>query len=130
MTYTGVLATILTGIEPAVALSLSCVPFLRPLIKGRSMDTTANTSGDNSDLRTFGASSNSRKTNRSDFKELDSHNDNSSEVQLHPMDPMGNKGVSSAEVGHDDLDRGQTPAVGDGGEFIVVKNSWHVVSGK
>ena len=127
MTYSGVLATVLTGIEPAVALSLSCVPFLRPLIKGRNPDSTTNTSGNNSDLRTFGAHSLSRKSNRTDFKELDSHNDNSSEVQLHPIDPMGNKGVSSAEVGHDD--DLQTTPVGDGGEFITVKKAWHVDSG-
>ncbi|KAB5513518.1 integral membrane protein [Coniochaeta sp. 2T2.1] len=62
MTYTGVLAIILSGIEPAVALSLACVPFLRPLVTGTVPTVHSHSS------RSGG------------FKEL-----NNSDVQLQPL---------------------------------------------
>lgn len=119
MTYTGVLATVFTGIEPAVALSLACVPFLRPLIRGRKLVT-------NTDSQYYANSSNLRSKDlassgsRAPFKEL---NDDSSEIQLRPME--GDQLKYEAEVGQG---QGQGQPSGSGGAILVNKR-WDVVSG-
>lgn len=123
MTYTGVLATIFTGIEPAVALSLACVPFLRPLIRG------AHKAGSGSDsqyassaLRSEGPSGVGGAGSRA-FKEL---HDDSSEIQLRPLG--GSDSLKyEAEVGH-----GQAvtpPPAESAAGAILVKKDWDVVSG-
>ena len=35
MTYTGILATILSGLEPSVSIALACIPQMRPLCTHR-----------------------------------------------------------------------------------------------
>lgn len=114
MTYTGVLATIFTGIEPAVALSLACVPFLRPLIKGNTVSTGTDSSYARRTIRSKGQSGSASRP----FKEL---NDDSSEVQLQPL---GSESLRyEAEAG-----REHTPPGGKKTGSIVVKKGWDVVS--
>src|SRR4051794_10623647 len=73
MTYTGVLATILTGMEPSIALSLACIPFLRPLVKRGALGSTGTDSRYAS--HTLGSKG---PTGSQGFKDI---SDNSSEVQ-------------------------------------------------
>ncbi|KAH7131010.1 integral membrane protein [Dactylonectria macrodidyma] len=77
MTHSGLIATIFSGLEPSVALALSCVPYLRPYFGGtfRSPKNTYNSDGV---IRSNKASNNSRP-----FEEL--NDDASSEVQLRPI---------------------------------------------
>ncbi len=118
MTYTGVLATIFTGIEPSVALSLACVPFLRPLIRGKK---TAGSGTDNSQyasstLRNTGLSETGRSRK---FKELQ---DDSSEIQLRPM------GSDSPKY-EADISQVEEKLPSESGGAILVKKGWTVVSG-
>ena len=114
MTYTGVLATLFTGIEPAVALSLACIPFLRPLLKGNKLSTRADSQYASGKLRSTGLSESGNRP----FKEL---NDDSSEIQLRPMGSDSLK--YEAEV-----TQGQMQTTEDVGG-IVVNKRWNVVSG-
>ncbi len=113
MTYTGVLSTIFTGIEPAIALSLACIPFLRPLISGGKLRSTGMDSPYPS--RTLGSKAPSGSANRQ-FKEL---SDDSSEVQLQPL---GNDALKyEAEVSRD---KQPTPSTG----AILVSKGWNIVT--
>ncbi|KAK4102572.1 hypothetical protein N658DRAFT_423405 [Parathielavia hyrcaniae] len=154
MTYTGVLATIFTGIEPSVALSLACVPFLRPLTRahrrqqqqhgkagaGHSTGSDGSQYG-GSTLRSGGGKSKAPPSglggNRAPFKEL---TDDSSEIQLQPLgsDQLKYEAEVSRqereEEEHDDdeeREKGRGPQTS--GELtagaIVVKKSWNVVPG-
>ncbi|KAL6407290.1 integral membrane protein [Ilyonectria robusta] len=78
MTDSGLLATIFSGLEPSVALALSCVPYLRPYFGG-TFRTPKNTYNSDGVIKSHegNASNNSRP-----FEEL---NDDASEVQLRPM---------------------------------------------
>ena len=120
MTYTGVLATIFTGIEPAVALSLACIPFLRPLIKGKALRSTGVDSPYPS--RTLGSKGPSGSANRP-FKEL---SDDSSEVQLQPLgsDSFRYEAEVSREGGHKEH---KQPIASTGA--ILVSKGWNIVSG-
>ncbi|KXX72992.1 hypothetical protein MMYC01_210536 [Madurella mycetomatis] len=114
MTYTGVLATIFTGIEPAIALSLACVPFLRPLIRRNEVSTRSDDRYTTSALRSEGPSGSGNRP----FKEL---NDDSSEIQLRPIGSDSLK--YEAEVS-----QGQKQPTESAGA-ILVKKGWNVVSG-
>jgi hypothetical protein len=117
MTYTGVLSTIFTGIEPSIALSLACVPFLRPLIKSNKMSTRADSQyeyGRSSTLRSKGPA----YSGNGHFKEL---NDDSSEVQLRPM------GRSDSMKYETEIGQGQQRPAEPAG-VIYVKKGWDVVS--
>ncbi|KAF2275265.1 uncharacterized protein EI97DRAFT_494860 [Westerdykella ornata] len=93
MTHEGVLATLLSGLEPSIAIVLACLPLLRPLL-GRSNKNKPSSYGYGSE---GGSGLYSKKPHRSGpFVELDeetSDNDNSSEVRLQPLkggEPVGN----------------------------------------
>ncbi|KAL2139585.1 hypothetical protein VTI28DRAFT_4957 [Corynascus sepedonium] len=118
MTYTGVLATIFTGIEPSIALSLACVPFLRPLLRrGNKLMST----GHDSQYASGGSTLRSRQGLSSrPFKEL---NDDSSETQLQPLGPDSLK--YEAEVSN----QGPRQPVNTSGGAIVVNKQWNVVTG-
>jgi hypothetical protein len=115
MTYTGVLATVFTGIEPAVALSLACVPFLRPLLRGTRMATDTDNQYAGTTLRSKDLTGSGNRA----FKEL---NDDSSDIQLRPME--GEQLKYEAEVGQG---QGQGQGTKSGG-VIHVKKHWDVVS--
>lgn len=90
-TGTGLLAFLFSTVEIAVAVSLACVPFLRPFFRG----TFGGSSADNSKYKTnasYAFSNQGTKVHRSrGFKELD--DENGSEVQLQPVDPEREIGV-------------------------------------
>jgi hypothetical protein len=122
MTYTGVLATIFTGIEPAVALSLACVPFLRPLIRSRN---NASTGSDSQYARSSKGISKGSSGSRGAFKALD---DDSSEIQLQPLGSDSLKYEAEVSPGG----RGEEPPVAstESAGAIFVKKDWDVVTGR
>ncbi|KAJ4302526.1 hypothetical protein N0V88_002675 [Collariella sp. IMI 366227] len=113
MTYIGILATMFTGIEPAVALSLACVPFLRPLIRG-------NLDASRSDNQ-YASGALSNGTSWGGSRALKELNDHSSEIQLRPVEIEALK--YEAEVGPGQK---QTP---ENEGAILVSKRWDVVSG-
>ncbi|KAK4032018.1 hypothetical protein C8A01DRAFT_20849 [Parachaetomium inaequale] len=114
MTYTGVLATIFTGVEPSIALSLACVPFLRPLIRRNNPSTGSDSPYGSRNLRGKGTSGTADRP----FKEL---NDDSSEIQLRPLGSDSLKYEAEVSPGH------KQPT--DSSGTILVKKGWNVVSG-
>ncbi|KAF7558101.1 hypothetical protein G7Z17_g21 [Cylindrodendrum hubeiense] len=114
MTHSGLLATVFSGLEPSVALALSCVPFLRPYFGGtfRSPKNTYNSDGV---VRSHNAiaSNNSRP-----FEEL---NDDSSEVQLRPIQGRQDTHVSAQSAAEEKIGVNTT-------SFITVKKHWDVRS--
>jgi hypothetical protein len=120
MTYTGVLATIFTGIEPAVALSLACIPFLRPLVKSGVLRSTGVDTPYAS--RTLGSKATPGSTGNRPFKEL---SDDSSEVQLQPLGSDSLK--YEAEVAREEPKGHKQPSNSTGA--ILVSKGWTIVSG-
>lgn len=115
MTYSGVVATILSGLEPSVALALACVPFLRPYF-GRGF-------GELKSSYNAGNGSKSLKENRSgDSRTFQELRDDASDVQLRPMNDgvqdthVSAKGTSNRITGSND----QT--------HITVQKQWEVKS--
>ncbi|ETS84625.1 hypothetical protein PFICI_02650 [Pestalotiopsis fici W106-1] len=90
-TGTGLLAFLFSTVEIAVAVSLACVPFLRPLFRG----TFGGSSADNSKYKTdasYAFSNKGTKAHHSQgFKELE---DDGSEIQLQPVDLEREIGVT------------------------------------
>ncbi|KAK1751358.1 hypothetical protein QBC47DRAFT_364381 [Echria macrotheca] len=125
MTYTGVLATIFTGIEPAVALSLACIPFLRPLVKSGILRST--TSDSRYPSRTLGSKGPVGSSGNRPFKEI---SDDSSEVQLRPLGSDSLK--YEAEVSREDSNsegHGDAAAKKPAGSgAILVSKGWNIVS--
>lgn len=115
MTYTGVLATILTGMEPSIALSLACIPFLRPLVKRGVLGSTGTDSRYAS--RTLGSKG---PAGSRPFKEI---SDDSSEVQLQPMGSDNFK--YEAEVSREEGPKGHKQPSGSTGAILVSKQ-WTV----
>jgi hypothetical protein len=118
MTHSGVLATILSGLEPAVAIALACIPLMRPLLGRKS--TNVNDSRykyDSSKMSKIYSKKAGRDTSNT-FSELVDDNDASSEVQLQPMNapPAARESI---------LQHGQLPPQKN--QDIVVKTSWEVV---
>lgn len=100
MTYTGVLATILSGLEPAVAIVLACIPLLRPLYKSRRSDD--DTSYYHGSGKTSGLSSSAKKGSVAQEHTLSALDSNSSEIQLRPVKPEHDVQVSAAPDGQDE----------------------------
>jgi hypothetical protein len=142
MTYTGVLATIFTGIEPAVALSLACVPFLRPLIYRNGNNNNISTGSDNSQYASRSGDSTTLRSKQhgdplrgrrgkggggpSSKEQHHDDNDDSSEIQLRPLEGSGELRYE-AEVSPGGR-RGPTPPGSTEGA-IMVRKGWDVVSG-
>jgi hypothetical protein len=111
MIYSGVLATILSGLEPAVAIALACIPLLRPLYKSRSSGHGASQyTEDNTGL--------AKKGRKSRFDTL---NDNSSEIQLQPVKPDHQVKVSAMSDGRSER---SLSMVDPGG--ITIDRKWEV----
>ncbi|PSN59357.1 hypothetical protein BS50DRAFT_626789 [Corynespora cassiicola Philippines] len=119
MTYTGVLATMLSGLEPSVAIALACLPLLRPLCVSRKAHQHSGYdygSGGDSELY----SGKDRKSSSRPFTELND-NDDSSEVQLTPMKPVQNVQVSTSPENNSDRSVGLPVA-----QAITVERRWEV----
>ncbi|RDW61985.1 hypothetical protein BP6252_11418 [Coleophoma cylindrospora] len=117
MTYSGLLATVLSGVEPTVAIILACVPFLRPLFgKGASTDDT---SYNLSDGATGGFSKKAAVSSEArPFEELD---DDSSEIQLRPIDEPNAQVVAYSEHMSTSPRDKSTKS-----QFITVQTQWQV----
>lgn len=128
MTYDGVLVTLLSGVEPAVAIALACLPLLRPLLGRRKLSAKHSgyeygSNGGSSGLyRKEGLRSGSRP-----FDPLeDDHDDNdaSSEVQLHPIKPVQDTMISASTESKSD--RSMTTTTTSNG--IAVEKRWEITS--
>jgi hypothetical protein len=115
MTHSGVIATLLSGLEPSVALALACVPFLRPYFGGGFRETkSASYYVDSSGKSHKGSHGAGSRT----FEELP---DDASEVQLRPIKVTQDTHISASKSnGHSHLSTG--PAV------ITVQKQWEVKS--
>jgi hypothetical protein len=98
MTYAGVLATILSGLEPSVAIALVCVPHLRTLFTRSSQSKKLGYD--------YGVSGSSQlyasRDKRSATRPFDPLNDDCSEVQLEPMDHRHSAQVETSVAGKSD----------------------------
>jgi len=99
MTHAGVLATILSGLEPSVAIVLACIPLLRPLFGDKSRKLRENHSGYAHYASDSGSGLYSKKGGimvDREFQVLDEDNDrNSSQVELKPV---GMQKTTNAEL--------------------------------
>ncbi|KAL8330144.1 hypothetical protein RB597_005452 [Gaeumannomyces tritici] len=93
MPHSGLLATLLSGVEPSVALTLACVPLLRPLWRGgRSSDGSTGASGSGYKRSGEGSglgfgSKGSKKHRQPGLETLAmTTSDDSSDLQLQPLD--------------------------------------------
>jgi hypothetical protein len=98
MTYSGALATILSGLEPSVAIALVCVPLLRTLFIRSAQSKQSGYD--------YGASGSSElyasRDKRSATRPFDPLNDDCSEVQLQPMDHRHSSQVETSVAGKSD----------------------------
>lgn len=120
MTWSGLLATLFSGLEPSVAISLACVPFLRPLF-GTNEATPPPTKyylPDGSNQFSKG----NRSGNDRPFEELD----DASDIQLQPV-----KGESDftilTNIDNEDKDEQDSSNQSNG---IRVYTKWEVKSDK
>ncbi|RYN43824.1 hypothetical protein AA0112_g238 [Alternaria arborescens] len=122
MTYEGVLATILSGLEPAVAIVLACIPLMRPLFSNtRNAANSSFSYGSSTHTSLF-----SKKGGRAHgldptatFSELMDDNDASSQIELQPIKASQIVRVSSV-CGH----HKQVPA--NPNYAITVERRWEV----
>lgn len=125
MTYEGVLPTLLSGLEPAVAIVLACLPLLRPLFGRRRTPNSSKAGydyGSSGGGALYSSKKDTRNASRGPFTELDDEqeiSDNSSEVQLHPLKSGRNVQISSEPVE-------QSAPVNLSG--IAVERKWEVSS--
>lgn len=116
MTWSGLLATIFSGLEPAVAISLACVPFLRPIFDTKQDGQTP------SNYYVPEGSDQFSKGNRSDsgrpFQELD----DASDIQLQPVKAESDFRISinTSSEGKDATNQSAQP------NGITVYTKWEV----
>ncbi|KAH8655219.1 hypothetical protein BX600DRAFT_482824 [Xylariales sp. PMI_506] len=113
MTYSGLLATVLSGIEPTVAIIVACVPFLRPIFGGKG-DSKSSSNYNLSQSGHIGFSKKARSSNNSRNRQFEEIDDDSSDIQLRPVNGEHKK---------------QNPAFGRGSGdkgFITVETQWEI----
>ncbi|EGC48477.1 integral membrane protein [Histoplasma capsulatum var. duboisii H88] len=121
ITYSIPPANIFSGLEPSVAVTLSCIPLLRPLLRRPKYGSGSNTSYP---ANSTGASKNNGPGGGGGFEQL---NDNSSQYQLRPVAGKHFAAVSSSKTpassGHDSSDLESNEVGG-----ITVHEHWHVAT--
>lgn len=120
MPYSGVLATLLSGLEPAVAIVLACIPLMRPLF-GRSLKTGS--SGYSSGENSVGLHSKQRSPNKNpkgQFSELVDDVDDSSQVRLQPIKDIRHTGNCVSE------EHGDMQVVSGQEHGIAVQKKWEI----
>lgn len=125
MTYEGVLATVLSGLEPSVAIVLACVPLMRPLFaKSRhSIDTDYQYGSGKQTTFTLKKGSRSHGLDpTATFSELADGTDNSSQIELRPVEGVQRVCISSDE------ERGKHDKT-ISSRAISVERKWEVRSG-
>lgn len=106
LTYLAVIPSIYSVLEPTLAITLACVPLLRPLLGGQYSIKGTFIRRDPATTYESGASSSAarqlRKTDRVGFQTLDElalgGSDSSSQVELRPIGPRFEAGVSTNTV--------------------------------
>jgi hypothetical protein len=126
MPYSGTLTTILSGMEPAIAIVLACVPLLRPIFKKFSSRVDSSGSGYNTGelSRGYIKQKGGSREHSGDIPELfedDDDDDDDSQIQLQPVD-ISKAGIST--ISHDT----EGPAMPHYSRAITVKKSWAVNS--
>jgi hypothetical protein len=120
MTYSGVLVIMLSGLEPAVAIALPCIPLMRPLFD-RSIKTTHSNYGSK---RTSFFSKKGSRTQDFDptatFSELVGNNYTPSPLELQSVKPSQMARVSSVY----EHQKQQVPAGPN--HAITVETKWEV----
>ncbi|KAF2111379.1 hypothetical protein BDV96DRAFT_614721 [Lophiotrema nucula] len=127
MTYSGVLATILSGLEPAVAIALACVPLMRPLFPSHRRRN--NTKSSHYNYSSGGDSGLYSSKSKRGAVELASDGDSEVELQPTHQKPVQNVDVnvraSTWNVeGHSDESLGGDQR----GQNIKVERRWEVTS--
>jgi hypothetical protein len=122
MTHSGVLATVLSGLEPAVAIALACIPLMRPLF-GKKKSEKERTGYDYNSSKTSGAFSKKGSKNGSrgpsTFTEL--VDDDSSEIHLQPIKPVHNVSVSAMPS-----QQNQRQSMPPPSQTITMERKWEV----
>ncbi|KAJ5028958.1 hypothetical protein J3E72DRAFT_238604 [Bipolaris maydis] len=98
MTYSGVLATNLSGLEPAVAIALACIPHMRPLFrKSRRTTHSSYQCGSSRQISLFPKKRSELHSidPTAPFPRLVDNNDASSQAELQPINPSHMVRVSS-----------------------------------
>lgn len=117
MPGSGVVATLFSSLEPPVAISLACVPYVRTILGGRWADGGRSKYGVTGDSHGYTGSGPSKG---SQPLESQSH-DNDSEVQLQPVKNQFHVEATRLPI--------QDPMQGDvGREAIRVDRRWEVTS--
>ena len=117
MTYSGVLATVLSGLEPAVAIALACIPLMRPLLGRKSAKTNDSHYKYDSSKMSRVYSKRSGLDTSNTFTELVDENDDSSQIQLQSLKPSL---ALHLYIPQDN----QRPA--QKSQDIVIKKSWDI----
>lgn len=117
MTKQGVIATLFSALEPPVAISLACVPYVRTILGGRWAAGGRSKYGITGDSNGFTGSGPPKGS-----QPLESHShDNDSEVQLQPVKNAYHVEATQLPI--------QDPMQGDvGREAIRVDRRWEVTT--
>lgn len=137
LTYLAVIPSIYSVLEPTLAITLACVPLLRPLLGGQYSIKGTLIRRDPATTYDSGASSSAarqlRKTDRVGFQTLDElalgGSESSSQVELHPIGPRYEAGVSPGRG----LDEGPSGGATNSESAderpvsgIIVRHEWEV----
>lgn len=126
MTYSGALATLLSALEPAVAIALACIPLMRPLFGGKKAAKNTDVCYAYSSSKHNGSGLYLKKGSRScdydpgTFTELVDDNDDSSEVQLQPIKPVQTVAVSKVQ---EDSEK----SLPSSPQAIAVERKWEIM---
>ncbi|KAH9869862.1 hypothetical protein J1614_006782 [Plenodomus biglobosus] len=128
MPHSGVLATILSGLEPSVAICLACIPLLRPLFyRKSSLESNSSGSGyennKSSGLYFKKGSKSAHKDPTSTFSELYDDNDDSSQIQLQLQPLPEDTPVVNVST---EQDREANWPSASPSQMIRVKKTWEV----
>jgi hypothetical protein len=125
MTYEGVPATILSGLEPAVAIVLACIPLMRPLFGKARRDFDSGYQYSSGKQTTFMAKKGCDLHGldpTATFSELFDGTNNSSQIELRPVEGIQRVCISSDEERHKQEKSVLFPHV------ISVERRWEVTS--
>lgn len=127
MTHSGVLATILSGIEPSVAIALACIPLLRPLW-GRSESDSKSSGYDFSNGSSKKSNMYSSRSKTRDHDPIDTVDDTSSEIYLRPVKAEHSTKTSTSRVVEENPCGKKHVNGPEGPNTITVERRWEVNS--
>ncbi|KAH9900526.1 integral membrane protein [Xylariomycetidae sp. FL2044] len=98
MPYSGLKATVFSGLEPSIALALACVPFLRPYF-GSTFRSPKNTSYNLEGSKSQQPSKRSGGSRRFQVIAVNDNASYASDLQLQPMKGVGDTHIAAEEGG-------------------------------